>query len=967
MIVNKPKKKKKSSRYTTFFTIMIIIFTIITGKLVYLQVLKYDDYVERANNTSTKFVSEKAPRGIIYDAKGNVLATNKQTYAVKYTSTTEADASLFSTIDKIIDILSINGEGLDDTFILKVDENDNPYFDYTATTDVGKRIEEIRFKRDRNFNDDIEKELFGEDYNKDLTDDENAKVNDLLIEISPKQVFCDLVKKYGLISLIDPNPSEEREKEYKEMTGEQITNLLLDKYTYSDLRKYILVKDQIKMQSYKGYKSVTIASNISKDTYLMIVQSLDDLLGIDIKVEPTRYYPYNELASSVLGYLSPIDSSNSEKYELRGYDVSTDLIGVSGIEAAFEDQLKGTKGGTTVKVNSSGRITEELFKLESYPGNSVHLTIDKDIQYAAEQSLIDTMEKIRSTSDAAHTFKGANRGAVIAVDVNSGKILASVSYPNYDPNKFAISGQLTSEENAEYFSPDLEIFGTEIIQGLGLNKSVDELFPKDENGLRKDQYDLYPRPFYNYATQGLVPPGSIFKPLTSVAGLESGVITPDSTIVDRGKFTEHPDVYGGAFGPECLIYSNYHGTHGALDVSGALEVSCNYFFYEVAYRLYTQALSNGLTKAEAVDSLAKYAWKFGLGVDPNGQQNASTGIEIEENFGQVYNFQSFKNQSILYGKFELRDYLETGNYKGITYFVPFDYSTNDEDIEVVSKAKESLKDKINKRFSEITGNDTINTDEFTNVIIDDVKTIMNNSEKYKQNVVTYESSGKGTVSIDKQAAIVAQVISRFVTNDKRSEILSPAQEVYAAIGQGMNTFTPMQLAQYISTIANGGTRYSLHYVDKITSPEGEILQEFQPQVLDSINMSEETWKAVVEGMKKVNNDEEGTATSAFNGFPAEITTAGKTGTADFSETQYENGRAPFATYISFAPADSPEIAVVAVVYDGGHGGYVAPVARAVYEAYFKDRILEIDPNYAAKSESFQKYVVNGLGNSEQTT
>ena len=78
MIVNKPKKKKKSSRYTTFFTIMIIIFTIITGKLVYLQVLKYDDYVERANNTSTKFVSEKAPRGIIYDAKGKPVALTER-------------------------------------------------------------------------------------------------------------------------------------------------------------------------------------------------------------------------------------------------------------------------------------------------------------------------------------------------------------------------------------------------------------------------------------------------------------------------------------------------------------------------------------------------------------------------------------------------------------------------------------------------------------------------------------------------------------------------------------------------------------------------------------------------------------------------------------------------------------------------------------------------------------------------
>ena len=176
-----------------------------------------------------------------------------------------------------------------------------------------------------------------------------------------------------------------------------------------------------------------------------------------------------KLASSALGYISSIDQSNKDKYELRGYDASTDLIGVSGIESAFEDQLKGVKGGTTVKVNSKGAVTETLFELESYPGNNVQLTIDKNIQYAAEQALVDTMKTVQNTSDGNHTFTGANRGAVVAVDVNTGQILASVSYPNYDPNKFAVSGQLTKEQTQQYFSPDLDKFGTELIKSKELN------------------------------------------------------------------------------------------------------------------------------------------------------------------------------------------------------------------------------------------------------------------------------------------------------------------------------------------------------------------------------------------------------------------------------------------------------------------------------------------------------------------
>lgn len=951
MIVSREKKKKKPSRYTILLVIMSLIFTIIVVRLVYIQIYKYEDYQDQANTTSTKFIAEKAPRGIIYDKNGNILARNKQTYAMTYTSTDASDEAFYKTVDELLKILSQNGEKIQDDLILKLNENNEPYLDYKSTTISGKEAEEIRFKRDRGLNEAIERELYEDDI-EDLKEHQIAKINEELLKISPKEIFYNLVKSYDLIKLVDPKPTKEKIKEYKAMTGEEITEILTQVYSYNQLRNYIVIKDAIKMQSFKGYKSVTLASNISKDTYLIIAQKHNDLLGINVPLEPTRDYPYGVLASSALGYISSIDQSNKDKYELRGYDASTDLIGVSGIESAFEDQLKGVKGGTTVKVNSKGDVTETLFQLESYPGSNVQLTIDKNIQWAAEHALYDTMQTVQKTTDGNHTFTGANRGAVVAVNVNTGEILASVSYPNYDPNKFAVSGQLTKEETQQYFSPDLDKFGTALIASKNLTKTLDELFPIVD-GVRTDPSDLYPRFFYNYATQGLVQPGSTFKPMTALAGIESGAIQADTIIVDRGKFTEHSDVFGTAFGPECWIYADSHGTHGAIDVKKALEVSCNYYFYEVAYRMYKQAGSNN----EALDSIAKYAWKFGLGTNPNGKQKASTGIEIEENFGQVYNFQSFKNKSIVYSKFELRDYLEAGNYKDTTYFVPFDYSDSEDDSEKLKEAKTALKVKITARFNQIgIGDEKSDTDSYKKTILDDVKKIIDLSPKYKENVKSYENSGKGTVNIDKQAEIVAGVISKFVTSDKRSEILSPAQEIYAAIGQSINAFTPMQLAQYVSTLANGGTRYALHYVDKITNPEGEVLKEYAPEVLDKTEISEAALQAVKEGMKKVNNDEDGTATTAWNGFPSFIETAGKTGTADFSDKQYEVGRAPFATYVSFAPADKPEIAVVTVVYDGGHGGYVAPVARAVYEAYFKDRILQNDPAYASKSESFKKYV-----------
>lgn len=955
MIVNKPVKKKKISRYTVLCIIMGIIFGAITLRLLYLQVFSYEEYKEKANTTSTRFVSESAPRGEIYDSNGVTLATNVRTYSLTYTETDVTQKNFYSTMSELFKILDESNENIQDTMLLKVKDDGTMYFDYLSSDKDSQNYSELRFKKDRGFNEPIQNKLFPEIT--ELSDDQTNKINEELLKITPEESFYMLVKNYNLIELIDPeyNSTKEKKEAYKNMTGEEITQKILDAgYSLNDLRKYMLVKDTIKIQSLKGYKSVTIASNIKKDTVLIIKQKLNDMPGIDVSSVLIRDYPYNNLASSVLGYVSTINSAEEEKYSMRGYDVSTDLIGKAGIESAFEEQLKAVKGGKTVKVNSSGRVTEKLFELESYPGNNVHLTIDSNMQYVAEQALADGIKEIQQNPSGE--YKNATRGALVAVDVKSGKILSLVSYPDYNPNLFTIPGTLTAEESKQYFNPDLEAFGQELITRMNLNKTVDQLFPKDSKGVRQDDNDLYPKPFYNYATMSLIPPGSIFKPLTSIAGLESGVITPSERINDTGVFNIHPDVFGKSFGPQCLQYTNYHVGHGPLDVTGALEVSCNFFFYETAYRLYM--LNGG--DLNALDSLAKYAWRFGLGVNPNGNEKASTGIEIQERFGQTYNFSSWKNQIVNYAKYSIVDDLENGRYSGNgTTFVKFDIKYLEDDNEQVRKAKQSIKDKIADALTKV-GTDEfkgIDYNQFSKDIKKDVQIIMDNSDRYKQNVLQYEADNNKAINLESQANTIADVITRFTLNDKSVEITSPAQLINASIGQGMNNYTPLQLVSYISTLANGGTRYKLHLVDKITDNEGNVVQQYNSEVLEQLNLNKETIDAVKLGMSKVNNDDSGTAASKWQGFP--ITTGGKTGTADFAENQKERGRAPYATYVSFAPLDDPEIAVVAVVFDGGHGGSIAGAVRAVFEEYFKDRILAGDPNYASKSESFRKYV---LGN-----
>ncbi len=961
MIVNKPKKKKKISRYTVLNIIMGILFATIVLKLLYIQVYKHAEYKEKADVGSTRFISEKAPRGKIYDSEGNVLATNIQTYTLTYTKPSDDSEDFYETMDEVFQILSDNNEEVQDDLLLKIDSSGKFYFNFKTDDAEAKKALEIRFKRDRGLNEKIEKEIFP-DNKEDLTDEQIGEVNNELLKISAEETFYELVKIYGLQEVINKEPVQEegetdkdyearldayneKMETYEDKSGKEILDELLEAgYSLGRIRSYIVVKDAIKMSSFQGSRSVDIATNIKKDTAFIIYQKSNDLSGIDVVIEPIRFYPYNNLASAAIGYLSTINSSNEENYELRGYEASTDLIGVAGIEAAFEDQLKGNKGGTTVKVNSKGKVTEELFKLDSYPGNNIHLTINKDVQYAAEQAMKDTMERVMKEGISAN----ATRGSVVAIEVNTGRVIAMVSYPTYDPNIFSIPGRLTDEQYQIYFDPDIESFAKEYMQRTGATGDIDELFPvNEETGERYDNIDVYPKPFFNYATQGLLPPGSTYKPLTAIAAMMDGVVSPYEFISDPS----------GTWDKTGQVLRNFQGVaNGPTDVRKALEVSSNVFFYEMGYRLW----KNNGGELEDLDNLAKYSYKFGLGVDPVSDEadNPSTGIQIEENFGQVYNFKSWKDRIVNAPMFDIVGALKAGNYHGFS-FIPFDIEDNENDTDELKEAKNALKELMKDTLSKIgTDEQVTNSTEFSASLIPYIKKVMELSDVYKASVE--EASTRRNVDLDEEADVISYAIAYYAVDNKPAEIKTPGNIVNSAIGQGMNNFTPLQIANYVATLGSGGTRYKITIVDKITSPTGEVIKEFTPEVVDTLDIPESYLQAVKDGMYRVNTSpSNGTAYRSFANFPIKV--GGKTGTADFASDDAvyrKQGRNAYGNYISMAPLDNPQIAIFSTIYDGSRGSEGATIHKAIYEAYFKDELLKMDPNYGSKSESFKKYVLD---------
>jgi penicillin-binding protein 2 len=946
----KNKEKNEFFRFNALAIIMLLIFTAIVSKLVNIQIVNGELYRETANQKDKKIISTPAPRGEIIDRDDEKLATSESSYILTFTNTEESDKSFFSTMDKVFKILDDNKQSQVDEFLLKVKTNDvkknmEYSFDFKTQDKATQNWIELRFKKDRGFENDVITELYGDKRKADLNAMEIKEVDEKLLEITPEEVFNDLLVQYKINEIPD----------FKSKSKEE-------------LRRYMVVKDTSRMQSFSGYKPVTIANNLGENaagenTAFIFEQILPEIPGISVLTQPIRVYPNNDLGSAFLGYISKINPWDTDKYEEKGYDISTDYIGAAGIEASFEDVLRGTKGQESISVNKQGRKVKSLGEIETYPGQTIQLNIDIDMQYAAEKSLdavmLDLQKEGIHDGQAVDTTN-ANRGAVVVLDVNTGKVLALASRPGYDPNMFAVPGRLTNELYNSYLNPDIEKMGLEYIRKRGLiakegiltykdiaekskeekeQKILDYMFPIDKSiedniTIRRDNNDIFPKPTYNNATKSLIPPGSIFKPLTAIAGLEEGVITEDYEVLDgggnaHGYFNDrYPSVISA-----CWRFNEFGSGHGMVDVKKALEVSCNYFFYKVADLLFEK----GGESKTGLDLIAKYAWKFGLGIDSSGDKKPATGIEIPESFGQVYNYESSKEiLSNIYIS-NMIDTLQggTGNIANrAVKFKPLDTVPKEEN--GTEKEIETIKEENqNKRkFLDLVKEEIQKDGKSSyNVIHTSIVELIKTSEKFKSKGYT-----------DEDTTSMAKIVVSVINDDAKSDIASAANAYNASIGQGFNVFTPLQLANYVATIVNGGSRYETHLVDKFLEPDGKLIKEIKPVVLEKTEISANTTRIIKEGMLEVTSNKGGTAYKVFGDFP--ILSGGKTGSATFNDSiQSALGRTSYGYYIGFAPYDKPEIAVCAVVFDGGHGAYVAPIAKAVYEQYFKDAILKKDPEY----------------------
>ena len=481
--MNQEERKTAIRRMRVLIAAACILMLLYGLRLIFLQLVNGDDFKSQATNTTDYKFTVTAARGDIVDSRGERIATSVTGYNVVLNKLLMGDEDLDGMLQKIVELLRANGESWNDTLLISQPDAAG---NYTFTAEEGST-------RDQKALAAMKDNLGLQQY---------ATANDVMEK---------LVEDYDLAS-----------------------------YPLSWQRTLGGIHYEMQLQAFSNVNNFIMAENVSEATVATIKEHSLSLPGVEIVETSTRSYEQSTVLPHVLGRVGKItaekwkvtDENGQTTYPLRekGYNMN-DIIGISGLESAYEDELRGKDGVETITRNSDGVIVDTALTTVPEPGHTVQLTIDNRFQKAVDKALASNIEMINRTYNANSTKAAA--GAAVVVDVKTGAVLAASNYPSFDQNLYAT-------QYSAY--------------------SADESLP-----------------LFNRALQGLYTPGSTFKPAVVIAALDTGLINRYSTVNCTRVYTYYKD-----YRPKCTQHG--HG-NGPIDVVNAIKWSCNIFFYDVGRRL----------------------------------------------------------------------------------------------------------------------------------------------------------------------------------------------------------------------------------------------------------------------------------------------------------------------------------------------------------------------------------------------
>ena len=460
-----------------------VLIAVYVLRLIFLQLVNSDSFKAQATNTTDYNFTVTAARGDIVDSAGRRIAASTTSYNVVLSKLLMGDEDLDAMLQRIVELLEAHGEKWNDSLLIG-EPDAAGHYSFTAQADSTSDQKALAAMKDS------------------LGLQQYATADDVM---------------------------EKLVEDYK-----------LESYPLHWQRVLGGIHYEMQQQAFSNVNNFVMAENVSEVTVATIKENSLTMPGVEIVETSTRSYDEGSIIPHVLGRVGKItaekwkvtDENGQTTYPLRekGYNMN-DMIGVSGLEAVYEDELRGKDGVETITRSSDGVIVGTAMTTVPEPGHTVQLTIDSAFQQAVDKALAKNIEMINSTYNNSSSAKAA-AGAVVVLDVKDGSVLAASNYPSYDQNLYAA--------NYSEYSSDPSL------------------------------------PLFNRALQGLYTPGSTFKPAVAVAALDSGLINQYSTVYCNGVYNYFKDYH-----PRCTR----HGHSGNIDVVTAIKWSCNIFFYDVGRRL----------------------------------------------------------------------------------------------------------------------------------------------------------------------------------------------------------------------------------------------------------------------------------------------------------------------------------------------------------------------------------------------
>ena len=480
--MNQNERKTVLHRMLLLIAVACVIMGLYAMRLIFLQLVNGDDFKAKATNTTDYNFTVTAARGDIVDSAGRRIATTATSYNVVLNKLLMGDRDLDAMLQQIVELLRENGESWNDTLLI-------------GQPDAAGRYA--------------------------FTDDDSSA--------SDQKQLADMKETLGLQQYATANDVMEMLVEKNELQG----------FSLEWQRVLAGIHYEMDRQAFSNVNNFVMAENVSAATVATIKEHSLQLPGVEIVETSARSYDQSDIIPAVLGRVGKItaekwkvtDSNGQVTYPLRekGYNMN-DVLGISGLESVYEDELRGKDGVETITRNSDGVIVDTRLTTVPEPGHTVQLTIDSNFQRAVDKALAENIDMINRVYNTG-TMKAA-AGAVVVLDVKDGSVMAASNYPSYDQNLYA--------SNYSEYSSDPSL------------------------------------PLFNRALQGLYTPGSTFKPAVAVAALDSGLINQYSTVYCNGVYNYFKDYH-----PRCTR----HGHSGNIDVITAIKWSCNVFFYDVGRRL----------------------------------------------------------------------------------------------------------------------------------------------------------------------------------------------------------------------------------------------------------------------------------------------------------------------------------------------------------------------------------------------